>query len=427
MSFTNEDRDEFMFVSTDDLLAMPPRPLQAYPDIPAPGAVNGRNPDISPWSEPGTTARSSLFAHVHGPPQPARRTVATPYRPLRPSASSTAASLRSRPSDAHSFTSDYAPSVSDTSIGDLRKGKGSLSFLSDMIKKRSRSKLASSDSINDSMASLPTFTANPSQLSVNTYMTPLYHDPTPAPPPLPKKEKDKPRKRSRLNKPPPAQKEEPLLTIDTDFTHLADFIDMSVVSGTAPNRPRASSPVDSTSLFSPPSPPSIFTDPFCPSSVSSRCTHRRDRKVSPKTIMQKLHDPDPDAEQLTEREWTAPESWAIEKEGADAAADGASSGSEESIVASSSRTPDDSSTVTDMTTRKRMRRKTHHTHRSSSSASSSKFVLVRIYRANGSYHVAQIPPHATVADLIPSLNAKVLRGNDREIHKLYLKERGKGT
>ncbi|KIJ18515.1 hypothetical protein PAXINDRAFT_70600 [Paxillus involutus ATCC 200175] len=72
-----------------------------------------------------------------------------------------------------------------------------------------------------------------------------------------------------------------------------------------------------------------------------------------------------------------------------------------------------------------MRRKTHRAHKPTASSASNKVVLVRIYRANGSYHVAQIPPHATVADLIPSLNTKVLRDHDRESHKLYLKERGR--
>ena len=359
--------------------------------------------------------------------------MAFPHRPFRPSPST--ASLRSRPSDAHSFSSDsYAPSVSDMSISDPRKGKSSLNFISDIIKKRSRSKLASSDSINDSMSSLATFTPNHSQLSVNTYMTPLHHvpppDPLSPPPPVPKKDKDRSRKRSRLNKPPPPQRDEPLLKIDTDFSHI-DFLHMSAVSGTLPCLPAASSPaaVDASSVVSgsPPSPSSMFTDPFHPSSVSSKCKHRHDRKVSPKTIMQQLRDPDPGAEQLTEYEWTAPESWAIEKEGTDAAADGASSSSEESLVASSSRTPDNSFIVTDIAAKKRMRRKTHYTHKPTSSASSSKFVLVRIYRANGSYHVAQIPPHATVADLTPSLNAKVLGLHDREIHKLYLKERGRGA
>lgn len=424
-------RDEFTFVSTDDLLGTPPRPLQAYPDILAPNAANGRNPDISPWTEPVVDAHSSLSARTHAPSQPTKRTTAFPYKPFRPSTASTT-SLRSRPSDSHSIAGDtYVSSVSDMSIADARKGKGSLSFFSDIImKKRSRSKL-SSDQINDSVSSLAAFTPNPSQLSVYSYMTP-YHDPSPDPPPVPPLPK-RSRKGHRLNKPPPVPpKDEPLLTIDTDFSHIEEIVNMSAISAHG-GRPSASSSsgFDSSSLslsgFTPPSPStSMFTDPFYPSTVSSKRRRRHDPRISPKTITGP-HDPDPDSGQLTEREWTAPESWAIEKEGADAAAEGAGSSSEDSLIASSSRTPDDSSTATDITTRKRMRRKTHTSHKTTSSAGSTKVVLVRIYRANGSYHVAQIPPHATVADLTPSLNAKVLRDHERESHKLYLKERGRGT
>ena len=441
MSFS--DRDEFTLTSADDLRAMPPRPLQAYPEISAPDAanLNGRNPEITPWSESdpvGIAHSPFFFVPTHAPPsQPARRPMTFTYKPFRPSTSSTA-SDRSRPSDSHSFTSDtYVPSVSDMSIGDPRKGKNSLNFFSGiMMRKRSRLKLASSDSINDSMSTLATFTPSPSQLSVNTYMSQLHREPTPDTPPLPpKKDKDRSRKGSRFNKPqplPPNDNDEPLLKIDTDFSHMEDIIHMSAISGTLGSRPSASSSsgFDSSSFslsgFTPPSPsPSMFIDPFHPSSVPSKRRHRHDRKISPKSIIEP-YDPDVDGEQLTEREWTAPESWEIEKEGADIAVDRASSGSEESVVADSSRTPDDSSIVTDITTRKRTRRKTHHAHKPTSSASSSKFVLVRIYRANGSYHVAQIPPHATVADLTPSLNAKVLRDHERETHKLYLKERGRG-
>ncbi|KAG6374581.1 hypothetical protein JVT61DRAFT_3935 [Boletus reticuloceps] len=135
--------------------------------------------------------------------------------------------------------------------------------------------------------------------------------------------------------------------------------------------------------------------------------------------MEHLHD---NGEQSTQQ-WTVPESWEIEKE---VTAHGASSGSEESLVASSSLTFDDSSsTATNITMKKRMCRKTHYAHKQTPSTSSSKFVLVCIYCANGSYRVAQIPPHATVADLIPSLNAKVLCDSKRDTHKLYLKEQGR--
>ncbi|KAG9316864.1 hypothetical protein JVU11DRAFT_2939 [Chiua virens] len=410
--------DEFTFVSTDDISETHPRPLPLYPEVVATrAAANGRNPDISPWSEPPTTRRTF------------------PYMPFsRPSLPSPP-SLRSRQNDTHSVSSGtYVASVSDMSIADSRRTKGSLGFFSDIIMKtRSRAKLASSDSINDSTSSFAPFTSSPSQLSVDTYPSSLHLDFSPDVPPAfslpPKKDKDRSRKRSRLNKPHPAPStNEPLLKIDTDFTHMEDIIHINAASESLGSRPSAPSTLDSTNFgptrFTPASPPtSIFTDPFHPSSVSSKHKQRHDRKVSPKTRTASF-DLGVDAEQLTEREWTAPESWAIERDGGDAVADGASSGSEESPVSGSSRALDDSATVTDLASRKRTRRKTHYAHKPLSS-SSNKFVLVRIYRANGSYHVAQIPPHATVADLTPSLNAKVLRDNEREIHRLYLKERGR--
>lgn len=421
--------DDFLLMSTDDLLAMPgPRPLQAYcPDISRPNDAGPRNPDITPWSDAdpvGISPPSSLRFLPTPSSQPPRRSH-RPFLPPSSSSSSFPISNRSRPSDARSFSSDiYVASVSEMSIADSRRGKGSLSFFSDIMKKRSRSKLASSDSINDSTSTLASFTPSPSLLSVHTFMTPIHPEPEsahtlPHPPP-PKKEK----KRARLNKPPPGppKEEEPQLKIDTDFTHIEDIINKN-----APSRPSASSSLDSSaptlSSFTPPSPSSMFTDPFHPSAVVSRRRHRHERRVSPKTITEHHHD---DTEQLTEREWTAPESWAIEMEGADATADGASSSSEESIPACTSRIPDDLHNATDMSAKKRMRRKTHHAHRPASSASTGKVVLVRIYRANGSYHVAQIPPHATVADITPSLNVKVLGVKERETHKLYLKERGRG-
>ncbi|KAG1844144.1 hypothetical protein F4604DRAFT_245035 [Suillus subluteus] len=52
-------------------------------------------------------------------------------------------------------------------------------------------------------------------------------------------------------------------------------------------------------------------------------------------------------------------------------------------------------------------------------------VRVRIYCADGSYHVAPISIHSTVAELTPSLNQKQFAPKECETHKLYLKERGR--
>jgi hypothetical protein len=51
---------------------------------------------------------------------------------------------------------------------------------------------------------------------------------------------------------------------------------------------------------------------------------------------------------------------------------------------------------------------------------------VRIFRADGNFHVAAIGLSVTVADLGPVLDQRLLKDKDRESHRLYLKERGRG-
>lgn len=74
MSFTDQDdhRDEFMFISTDELLTNPSLPLPVYPDVdPADTPIDdGRNPDITPWTvqtEP-VGILSSSCAPTHASP-----------------------------------------------------------------------------------------------------------------------------------------------------------------------------------------------------------------------------------------------------------------------------------------------------------------------------------------------------------------------
>ncbi|KAJ4469519.1 adenylate cyclase [Lentinula aciculospora] len=58
------------------------------------------------------------------------------------------------------------------------------------------------------------------------------------------------------------------------------------------------------------------------------------------------------------------------------------------------------------------------------SETSSRF-RIRIHRANNTYHVVSCGFNITVAQLTPKLNAKLLLGEERETHRLYLKERGR--
>ncbi|KAL0956978.1 hypothetical protein HGRIS_003080 [Hohenbuehelia grisea] len=50
---------------------------------------------------------------------------------------------------------------------------------------------------------------------------------------------------------------------------------------------------------------------------------------------------------------------------------------------------------------------------------------IRVYRASGEFHVVSISRWATVNALKPALNSKLLFSGDRELHRLYLKERGR--
>ncbi|KDR67476.1 hypothetical protein GALMADRAFT_258050 [Galerina marginata CBS 339.88] len=50
---------------------------------------------------------------------------------------------------------------------------------------------------------------------------------------------------------------------------------------------------------------------------------------------------------------------------------------------------------------------------------------MRVYRPNNTYHVIAIDLETTVADLIAKLNRKLLKGEERVQHNLYLKEQGR--
>jgi adenylate cyclase len=121
--------------------------------------------------------------------------------------------------------------------------------------------------------------------------------------------------------------------------------------------------------------------------------------------------------------WEAPQSWAVEKDGEDPAEPPDYSSSEESAVGRP-------------TSMGHHAPKKHKSHRISTrpkpppkagkSSLNNKPFKVRIYRANNTYHVASIGLSVTVADLTPVLNNKLLAESERETHRLYLKERGRG-
>ncbi|KAJ7089943.1 hypothetical protein C8R44DRAFT_720329 [Mycena epipterygia] len=52
-------------------------------------------------------------------------------------------------------------------------------------------------------------------------------------------------------------------------------------------------------------------------------------------------------------------------------------------------------------------------------------IQIRIYKADNTYHDVSVPANATVAVLTPKLDEKLPAGEEREMHQLYLKERGR--
>ncbi|KAH9859065.1 hypothetical protein C2E23DRAFT_718101 [Lenzites betulinus] len=108
--------------------------------------------------------------------------------------------------------------------------------------------------------------------------------------------------------------------------------------------------------------------------------------------------------------WTAPESWAVEKEGADESITAYSS-SEESAHGKLTTTPP--------------REARNNKQKKKRSSQSRGLYKVRIYRANNSYHVVSCDLNVTVAQLTPQLNKKLLLDPGVEPHRLHLKERGR--
>ncbi|KAI0369704.1 L domain-like protein [Pilatotrama ljubarskyi] len=112
--------------------------------------------------------------------------------------------------------------------------------------------------------------------------------------------------------------------------------------------------------------------------------------------------------------WTAPESWAVEKEGGDASI-AAYSSSDESIHAKAG-----PPTQVQMGAGP-----SRNTKRKKRPPGGKGLYKVRIYRANNSYHVVSCDLNVTVAQLTPQLNKKLLLDPGVEPHRLHLKERGR--
>lgn len=321
--------------------------------------------------------------------------------------SSSTLSLSPRPSDASSYLDHPSPAR------DPRKSKSSLNIFQIIKTKRSRSRLRSdAPSYEDPAPPLPTLdhhrhAHSPSGSSSGTTGISLT--------PLSIRGKLKGKKKA-LDPGPDSLAAE--FKLDTDLDRMDGIIDPSLLQS-APDSgsPRSAafdpSASDGSSLNHSlgPSSSHLFSNPFLPSlhrTLSPSAVQFDGRKISPTTRPPEFASEDFPG-------WVAPESWAVEKEGDDHASAAPESSDEEDASAAGG---------------SRRRRKQRHRNTLSiigrPPPQQTKY-KIRIYRANGTYHVVACELNVTVAQLMVSLNKKLDVNPDREPHSLYLKERGRGA
>ena len=329
---------------------------------------------------------------------------------------------------------------------DSKKSKSNFSIIPRMIKKRSRSRLTGDpDRPNGSFSSPapPVPYLNQSASFTSTSFYPLSTSP---PPPTTKRGKTKGKQKAVPVPPPLPSKDprEPELTLDTNLEEMDGIVDLTPRLSSSNDAVSSSpgsgleSPLPSSSFsygdFNPNSTSpttSMFSNPFPLTPAKNpqqlhRHFHVMLEKVSPKTQAPPfvLTAPTPtDGLISSAASWEAPQSWAVEKDGEDPAEPPDYSSSEESVAGRPTSTGHHAP-------------KKHKSHRTSTRPKpppkstkpciANKPFKVRIYRANNTYHVASIGLSVTVADLTPVLNTKLLLESERETHRLYLKERGRG-
>lgn len=366
-------------------------------------------------------------------------------------------SSRGRPSESSltdSYNSNQSEFFQPPSAASSRKVRPNFSIIPRMIKKRSLSRLAAeADRSSSPPPPVPYLnqTASYTSASVSTAYSTFHPLSISPPPPSSRRGKVKGKQRANNVPPPLPPKEEPRepeLTLDTNLEEMDGIIDRKARPSSSTD-PLSSSPSsglesplpsssygDSFHPISSSPPPSMFSNPFplpAPSVINHRPplppVHSLLDKISPKTsnLPMVLTAPTPIDGPVDVLDgaasWEAPESWAVEKDGEDPAE------------------PDYSSSEESMTGRPVSVGQNHGVKKSKAHRSStrpkppskvtkqslnSKTFKIRIYRADNSYHVASIGLSVTVADLTPIMNMKLLQVKERETHRLYLKERGRG-
>ncbi|KAF8893444.1 hypothetical protein BD779DRAFT_1506295 [Infundibulicybe gibba] len=247
---------------------------------------------------------------------------------------------------------------------------------------------------------------------------------------------------------PPPKEEETEFRLDTDIDKMDGIIDLTMQFSNGPSSPssgfgsiQSQSISDHSSFSHVPE----FINPFPPTSTPSK-RHGMvapARKVSPTTVLPPINpNHRPPVTPMANGgpgspTWTPPESWAVEKVGGDAG-EGDYSSSEESTAAADA--PRRHASVMKPGRDAAMSQLNQHPPAAAGTLSPKprqprrgmkrpsvhdKPYIIRIYRANNTFHVASIGFQVSVGSLTPALNEKLLSGDDRETHRLYLKERGR--
>ncbi|KAJ7213101.1 adenylate cyclase [Mycena pura] len=188
--------------------------------------------------------------------------------------------------------------------------------------------------------------------------------------------------------------------------------------------------------------PLHFSNPFPPGGQAYH-PRRPSRKVSPNTILPPNDLPGGPhfTPGVTAEGWTAPESWSVAvKDGKDSVAE-AESSSDESTGGTRYR----ASVVLGLPTQPAGGVRAPRVNGNGSAvprvvskedvalvkrtgakrAAAQNKIRIRIYKADGTYHVVSVSTNVTVAALTPKLDQKLPAGEEREMHQLYLKERGR--
>jgi len=213
----------------------------------------------------------------------------------------------------------------------------------------------------------------------------------------------------------PATSSEAVFRLDTNLDQMEGIVDLNHRHDSSSLSSGVDTHLSDVSFRHVPytSPPT-FSDPFLPSSSVVRRKHYDNRKISPNTVP-----PDINIFRVGDgasTSWTAPESWAVEKEGVTKPEEYGSS-SEEDASAVTSPTPGPMK-------RKSRRKGQSRLNGGRPGSSHGKPYKIRIYRAGNTYHVVSIGLTATVADVTSQL-IKKLPDSDREVHRVYLKERNR--